>query len=64
MAQISVKKEVVIPKEEYRRLKELDKRFGVFLAYLENFISVKEARREIKQKRIIPQEKLFKHLGF
>lgn len=69
MATISIdntkaKEEIVIPKTEYSRLKKLDRRFGDFLAYMEYLMDIRDARREVKQKKIIPQEKLFKQLGF
>lgn len=64
MANITTKEKISIPKKEYQRLKKIDERFGDFLAYLENLMEIREAREEIKQKRIIPQEKLFKQLGF
>jgi len=63
MANTAVKDKILIPKGEYLRLKKLDSRFGDFLGYLENLIDIREARKEIKQKKFIPQEKLFKQLG-
>lgn len=54
---------IIIPKTEYARLKKLDKRFKDFFAYIEYLIDIKEAREEIKKKKIVPQEKLFKELG-
>jgi len=60
---ITAKEKISIPKTEYLRLKELDKRFNGFWAYLKNSTEIKEARKEIKQKKVIPQEKLFKKLG-
>lgn len=58
------KEKITIPKTEYLRLKKLDERFKDFLAYLENLMDIREAREEIKQNKVISQEKLFKHLGF
>ena len=55
---------ITIPKIEYLRLKKLDKRFQEFFTYIENLIDIKEARKEVKQGKIISQEKLFKQLGF
>ena len=43
--------------------KEIDKRFNSFWTYLKNSTEIKEARKEIKQKKVISQEKLFKKLG-
>lgn len=51
-------------KEEYSRLKKIDERFKDFWLYLENLMDIRDAREEIKQKKVISQEKLFKQLGF
>ncbi len=55
---------VSVPKLEYLRLKTLDKRFGNVLEYLENTRNIQNARHEVKKRRVISQEKLFKNLGF
>lgn len=60
----TLKNRVYIPKNEYIRLKKIDKRFGDLLAYLENLLEIRESRKQIKNKKVIPQEKLFKQLGF
>ena len=60
---ITAKEKISIPKTEYLRLKEIDKRFNNFWTYLKNSTETKEARKEIKQKKVISQEKLFKKLG-
>lgn len=54
---------VVIKKEEYQRLKKLDQSFGRFVEYFTYLRDVAEARKEAKEKKTIPQEKLFKKLG-
>lgn len=54
---------ITIPKTEYVRLKKLDERFEEFWAYLERITDIKEAREEVKKKKVISQEKLFKNLG-
>lgn len=54
---------MVIPRLEYDRLKRLDAKFRVFLAYLEEVMDIKEAREEIKKGKFISQEKLFRKLG-
>ena len=64
MATVATRNKILIPKREYLRLKKMDERFGDFLGYLENLIGIREARKEIKQKKIIAQEKLFKQLSF
>ena len=60
---ITAKEKISILKTEYLRLKEIDKRFNSFWTYLKNSTEIKEARKEIKQKKVISQEKLFKKLG-
>ena len=60
---ITAKEKISIPKTEYLRLKEIDKRFNNFWTYLKNSTEIKEPRKEIKQKKVISQEKLFKKLG-
>lgn len=60
---ITAKEKISIPKMEYLRLKELDKHFKSFWVYLRNLMETREARKEISQKKVISQEKLFKKLG-
>lgn len=55
---------VSISKMEYLRLKKLDKRFSDFLSYLDHLMDIRGAREEVRQNKVIPQEKLFKKLGF
>ena len=57
------KEKIYIPQAEYQRLKKLDKQFGELLCYLEDIVDIKMARKEINQKKVISQEKLFKKLG-
>ena len=59
----NLKNRVSIRKSEYLRLKKMDERFRDFFAYIENVIDVREARKQITQKRVVSQEKLFKQLG-
>lgn len=54
---------VTVPKKEYVRLKSLETRFGELLDYLESALETKQARKEVAQKKVISQEKLFKKLG-
>ncbi len=54
---------VSIRKSEYLRLKKIDERFRDFFTYMEDVIDVREARKQIAQKRMVSQEKLFKQLG-
>lgn len=60
---LATKEKISILKTEYLRLKELDKHFKSFWLYLENLMDTKRAREEVEQKKVIPQEKLFKKLG-
>ena len=59
----AVKKYVHVRKEEYMKLKQLQRYFGAFLNYFEHTRSIANAREDIKTKRVISQEKLFKKLG-
>jgi len=64
MAHTLVDDRVSIPREEYLRLKEMESRFGRFpecVAYVED---IRRAREEVKQRKFVPQERLFKDLGF
>jgi len=61
---ITTKNKVFILKVEYLRLKKLEERFKDFWVYLEHLMDIREAREDVKQKKVIPQEKLFKQLGF
>lgn len=61
---MATKNKVFIPKAEYLRLKKLEERFKDFWIYLEHLMDIREAREEVKQKKVISQEKLFKQLGF
>ena len=59
----TVKDKVSIPRIEYLRLKKLDERFRDFFAYLEDLMDIREAREQVKQKKVISQKKLFKRLS-
>ena len=60
---VKMKDSIYIPKTEYLRLKKLDKRFADFFAYIEHLTDICDARKEVKQGKVISQEKLFKQLG-
>ena len=60
---IKTREKVSIAKTEYIRLKRLDRHFRGFFAYLENMADIRDARKEVKQKKMISQEKLFEQLG-
>ena len=51
-----------ISKEEYARLKALERRFGVFWKYIQHLKDIEEARRDIGSRKTILQEELFKSL--
>ena len=55
---------ITIKKEEYKRLRKLDKSFGELFDYFVYLHDIGEARQEVKAKKTIIQEKLFKKLGF
>jgi hypothetical protein len=55
---------VSVPREEYLRLKEMESRFGRFLEYVAYVEDIRRAREEVKQRKFVPQERLFKDLGF
>jgi len=54
---------VLVSQSEYARLKEIEKQFGKFLAYIRHGEQIKIARDEIKDGKIVAQEKLFEALG-
>ena len=60
---VETKEKVFISKAEYFRLKKLDKQFGKLLNYLEDALNVRAARQEIKNKKVISQDNLFRKLG-
>lgn len=54
---------ITIKKNEYQRLKKLDKSFGQFFEYFAYLQDILDARKEAQEKKTISQEKLFKKLG-
>lgn len=54
---------MTIEKKEYARLKKLDRSFGKLFDYVAYLYDITEARKEVKEKKIISQEKLFRKLG-
>jgi len=64
MAHTIIDDQVSVPREEYLRLKEMENRFGRFLEYVAYAEDIRRAREEVKQRKLIPQERLFKDLGF
>ena len=54
----------MVPRNEYLRLKRLDKRFKDFFAYLEYLSTIEKARKEKHTKKGVEQEKLAAlHIG-
>jgi len=64
MTQTITKNYIRISKEEYIKLKELQKHFEAFWKYITHLQDIKEAREDIKAGRTISQEQLFRKLGF
>ncbi len=54
---------VKIPREEYFKLKKLQKNFETFWNYLRHLRDIEEAREDIKRGRTVLQENLFKQMG-
>ncbi len=54
---------VPVEKKEYIRLKRLDDSFGKLFNYFVELSEIEKARKQIREKKTIPQEKLFKKLG-
>lgn len=64
MAHAMVDNRVSVPREEYLRLKEIENRFGRFLAYVAYGEDIRRAREDVKHRKLIPQERLFKEPAF
>ena len=64
MAHTLVDDRVSVPREEYLRLKEMESRFGRFLEYVTYVEDIRRAREDVKQRKFVPQERLFTDLGF
>jgi hypothetical protein len=64
MAHAILDNQVSVPREEYLRLKKIENRFGRFLAYVAYVEDIRRAREEVKHRKLAPQERLFKELGF
>ena len=54
---------ISIKKEEYGRLKKLDKSFGKLFDYMRGLLEISEARKQVKERKTIDQERLFRKLG-
>ena len=63
MQTLFIKNTVSVNKDEYERLKKLDRYFKDFLGYLDYLNDIREARNEVEQGKVVSQEKLFKELG-
>ena len=63
MVKTATKEYVQIQKQEYRRLKRIEKRVKGAWEYIEHLYHIKEARREVEEGKTTPQEEVFKKLG-
>jgi len=54
---------ISIPRAEYTRLKKLDTRFRDLFAYMEHIAEIREARKDVRSKKLTSQEALFRRLG-
>ncbi len=54
---------VLVPEGELRRLKRVDKQYRSLLAYVRHLNDIRKARREVRTRRVISQEQLFRSLG-
>ena len=52
-----------ITRDEYQRLKELDRKFGHFLHFAEHANDIRESRDDLKLGKGVGQNELFKRLG-
>lgn len=53
---------VKIPKNEYTRLKNVEKRMAGFLSYFDYMHGIQRSREEVVKGKFVSQEKLFKKL--
>lgn len=53
---------VKVPRNEYVRLKKLDKQFGAFLSYAAHLLDIEKGREDARAGRLISQTDLFKRL--
>ncbi len=58
----SIQSNVKVPRNEYVRLKKLDKQFGAFLSYATHLLDIEKAREDGRAGRLISQTTLFKRL--
>ncbi|MBI4117265.1 MAG: hypothetical protein HY451_01075 [Parcubacteria group bacterium] len=63
MNRLAASNYVKIPREEYFKLKKLQKNFEAFWSYLKHLRDIEEAREDVKKGKTISQEKLFKQAG-
>ena len=58
----STQSNVKVPRNEYVRLKKLDKQFGAFLSYAAHLLDIEKGRGDVRAGRLISQTDLFKRL--
>lgn len=51
---------VKVPRNEYVRLKKLDKQFDAFLSYATHLLDIEKGREDARAGRLISQTDLFK----
>ena len=56
-------KNIIIPANEYNYLKKIEQSFERFFGSFVHLKEIEKARKEIKQKKYISQEVVFKKLG-
>jgi len=57
------KNTIIIPTMEYNYLKKIEQSFEIFFGSFTHLKEIEKARKEIKQKKYLSQEVLFKKLG-
>ena len=58
-----LKNTIIIPANEYNYLKKIERSFERFFGSFVHLKEIEKARKEIKQKKYISQEVVFKKLG-
>ncbi|PIQ68348.1 MAG: hypothetical protein COV91_04580 [Candidatus Taylorbacteria bacterium CG11_big_fil_rev_8_21_14_0_20_46_11] len=53
---------VKVSKDEYLRLKRVDRQFGAFLSYAAHLLDIGKAREDVSAGRVVSQEALFRRL--
>ncbi|TRZ52504.1 hypothetical protein D4R99_02620 [bacterium] len=59
----NLKNTIIIPANEYNYLKKIEQSFENFFGSFTHLKEIEKARKEIKQKKFLSQEIIFKKLG-